>query len=430
MFAGVKRLSLILLGFGAMLLPLATCAQWNETMVQSSPQKDFTAGIYGNADFASNSVTSLFAANLLEGNYIDDNLKQQVVSRLGSTNRIGLLFNYGIYGIWHSDTLKCKHDSGKQNKILNFFFAIRHKAIFNAAFTPDLYNLSFYGNAMYAGKTAQLSPFSLNSLSYQQIEIGAVCTNLGGKAQLGAGLSFLIGQQYLSVAAKNASLYTDPTGQYLQVNTNAQMWQTDTSSGNGIKPTGYGASLDLYFRMPYKIVGKTGTFSVSATDLGFIFWNSKSLYYNKDTGYYYDGVTINSISDLQTVSFNGASKDSLLNKYLPRQKKSFNIAVPATISANSNTDLGKYHAEIGFWYMFNSNSQPYYYLQGDKYLNHGWILSLQAGYGGYETINGSFMVSKQAGKSIFRAALNHLQGIIVPGDFGGAGLYLEYSRIF
>src|SRR6185312_107220 len=164
----------------------------------------------------------------------------------------------------------------------------------------------------------------------------------------------------------------------------------------------------------------------SVTDLGFIFWNTKSVYYNKDTSYYYDGVTINGISDLQNVSFNSTSKDSLQNKYLPRQRKSYYYTIPSTVSANCNTGFGKYHLESGFWYIFNANALGYFYIQGDKYFNHGWMVGLQAGAGGYEFVNSSLILKKQTAKSALTICINHLQGIVVPNYFGGAGAYLEY----
>ena len=67
-------------------------------------------------------------------------------------------------------------------------------------------------------ETAKLSPFNLNSLSYQQLEIGSVCTNIGGKAKLGVGLSFLAGQNCKAINMSTGYLYTDPYGEYIQLN--------------------------------------------------------------------------------------------------------------------------------------------------------------------------------------------------------------------
>lgn len=405
--------------FLCVLSSVRSSAQWNTPITDANHTKDFWSGAYVNADVASNSVTNLFAANIFLGNYIGNGLKKEVTNNFSEFNRIGATLNYGIYGVWHSDTVK--------QRVLNFFFAIRHKAYANAVFSEDAFNLAFYGNAMYAGKTAKLTPLNFNFLTYNQAEIGIVCTNFGGKAEFGVGLSFLAGQQLMGISARSATLYTDPTGQYLQFNSNAEMYMSDTSANHALINS-YGASMDLYFKAPYKISGHSGTITGSVTDLGFMFWNNKSIYYHKDTSYYYDGVTINSISDLQNVGFNTISKDSLQNKYLPLERKSFFYPVPSTLSINTNTDFGKYHLEIGYNYIFNAADIAYVYVQGDKYLPSGWISALQLGYGGYETINAALVFSKQTPNSTFRLAIDHLQGLILPNIFGGAGVYVEYAH--
>ena len=412
----MKRISYILLVISS-IISADINAQWNDAIVQVPAQKNFAGGVYGSADFNSTCITSSFATNILLGNYIGDNLKQQVTSNLGKFNRIGYNLNYGVYGVWHNDSI--------QTRVFNFFFAIRHKSYLNTDFSRDVFNLAFYGNAMYAGQTAKLVPFSLNISSYQQVEIGMVVTNFGGKGVFGLGVSFLTGQQFLAINAQNATLYTDPTGQNLQFNTNTEMYQSDTAVNK--KPVnGYGGSLDLYFKAPLKIGKRNSTISLSLTDIGFMFWNNKSLYYHKDTSYYYDGVNINNITDLQNVSFNSTSKDSLQNKYVPFAKKSFFSSIPSTLSINSTTDFGKYHLELGYWYIFNANAIGYYYVQGDKYLSNNWMAAAQLGFGGYGTVNAELMLSKQTAKSTFRVTLNHIQGLILPTYFGGAGLYLEY----
>ncbi|HSY75855.1 MAG TPA: DUF5723 family protein [Bacteroidia bacterium] len=412
----MKRISYILLVIGT-IISADINAQWSDAMVEIPAQKNFTGGIYGNADFNSTCITTAFATNFLLGNYIGDNLKQEVSSNFNKFNRIGYSLNYGAYGVWHNDSV--------QTRVFNFFFALRHKSYINTDFSRNVFNMAFYGNAMYAGQTAKLVPFSLNMLNYQQAEIGMVVTNFGGKGVFGIGVSFLAGQQFLSINAQNASLYTDPTGQNLQFSTNTEMYQTDTA-GNRKPLNGYGASMDLYFKAPLKIGKRNSTISLSLTDIGFMFWNNKSLYYHKDTSYYYDGVSINNITDLQNVSFNSTSKDSLQNKYIPYAKKSFFSSIPSTLSINSTTDFGKYHLELGYWYIFNANAVGYYYIQGDKYIANKWMAAAQLGFGGYGTVNAELMLSKQTEKSTFRVALNHIQGLILPTYFGGAGLYLEY----
>jgi hypothetical protein len=188
--------------------------------------------------------------------------------------------------------------------------------------------------------------------------------------------------------------------------------------------------MDIYFSMPYKIASKTGILSINASDIGFIQWNSRSLNYNKDTTYTYNGFTINGLNDLQNAAINNLSKDSLQNKYLPLQRKSFYTSIPTTVSINANTDLGKMNLELGAWYIFNANTMPYYYIQGDKNFSHGWFVNLQLGYGGYATYNANIGVAKQIKNTEIKLGVYHLQGIILNNELGGAGLAIELLHTF
>ena len=70
-------------------------AQWDESFIQNPGTGKYLAGVYGNADYSSNTVTSAFAGNFIEDAYSDDNLKNQVSSNLVTNNRLG--FSWTIW---------------------------------------------------------------------------------------------------------------------------------------------------------------------------------------------------------------------------------------------------------------------------------------------------------------------------------------------
>ena len=174
----------------------------------------------------------------------------------------------------------------------------------NATFPADVFNVAFYGNANYAGESAKLSPFNLNAISYQQLEIGFVCTNVFGKAKLGVGVSFLAGQQLqqISMSLQVTCIQTHSDNTFNSIQTQNIMRVIALPVNTHFN--GYGASLDVYFSMPYKLGTKNGDLTISVSDLGFIKWNSKSLTYNKDTSFTYSGITINSLNHLQNAAIN------------------------------------------------------------------------------------------------------------------------------
>ena len=400
---------------------LSSRAQWDDAIIHNPCTGKYLAGIYGIGDYSSGAVTSAFAENFLQGSNLN-NFKDQVSSNLKNANRLGYSLNYGLFAVMYNDTLKHK-------RAFNFFMAVKHKDYLNINFPADVFKLAFYGNASYAGQSAKLSPFSLNAVSYQQVEIGSVCTNFGGKAEFGLGISFLSGQQLQSISLTSGSLYTDPLGESIQLSSDAKYNASDSTPGHTYF-NGYGASLDFYFNAPYKLGHKSGFLTISISDLGFIKWNNRSISYLKDTTYTYNGITVSGLTALQNATFNNTSKDSLQNKYLPLAKKSFYANIPTTLSINTNTDLGKMHLEAGFWYIFNGNSMGYIYVQGDKNFSRGWFTDLQLGYGGYATYNASLGVAKQIKNTAIKLGINHLQGMVLPNKLGGAGVWLEFLHSF
>ncbi|HXB12558.1 MAG TPA: hypothetical protein VNZ45_11260, partial [Bacteroidia bacterium] len=92
----MKRSFLLIISF---ITGFSQCsfAQWDDAMVDNHSSTKFAIGAYGNADFNSNCITTAFAYNFLEGSYLDNNLKQQVSSRLTQINRLGFSLNYGIF---------------------------------------------------------------------------------------------------------------------------------------------------------------------------------------------------------------------------------------------------------------------------------------------------------------------------------------------
>lgn len=412
-----------LLLFIGIIIANMVAAQWNQDLTDSNSRGKYLIGFSADADFSSNALTNSFAYNWLTGNYLSDGLKNQVSVLLSQNNRAGFELNYGMYMVIHSDTSKSK-------RATNYFIALRHKSYLNASFTADDFEVPFFGNAGYAGKTAQLSPFHFESMSYQQVEMGLVCTKIGKGAEFGVGISVLGGQHYLAMNLPAATLYTASTGENLTFNSNAQLMQSDTAQGNMNGINGIGGSLDIYFKAPYKIGTKRGSISVSVSDLGFMWWDKQSLQYQKDTEYSYNGVTINNLNDLQNLTFHTLAADSLQNKYFPYRRGGFFSTIPATLEIKSVTELSpKFRLELGFMNLFNANAASYVYGQGDYLISDKWTTSFQAGYGGYAGLNFAASLCRQFRYSGLSITVNRIQGFVLPAQFGGAGVYAEYSFI-
>lgn len=382
-------------------------------------------GIGGDYDLNSNAFTTSFLSKFYTGGYIDTDLKNSVLNRVKNENRIGANFNYGIYAAF-------KLDSFNHKKNVSVFFSVRDRFHFDSKFSMDFYKVGFYGNSLYAGKTANFNDFSLNLIRYQQLQVGIFSSKLDSAARWGISISFLKGEQYLSVQAKKAELFTSEDGQYIDFNTDLQIAKSDTAH-NGIGAfNGYGSSVDIYFEAPFQTRFGNSKLRVSVSDIGFIRFNKQTLTLKQDSMFHYTGFKVNSFYDLQDSTFGGTSKDSVINAIAPFKKQSFSATLPSILDLNFETHFSKYfHLTEGIRYVFNANYKLLAYVKGNFYLNSNFMISATFGYGGYGNLNYGLGVFAKLGKDFaIYAGSNNIEGFIVPKKACGQGAYISLIKQF
>lgn len=390
---------------------------------EDSPNMHF--GIIGDYDINSNAITNAFTKRFYTGGYIDNDLKNSVLKRIKNSNRVGGNINTGIYYAFKLNPLD------QQNKI-SLFFSLRDRAHFDAAFSKDLFKIGFYGNSQYAGTTANLSNFNINLIRYQQIQAGVFSAKLDSAARWGIGISFLKGEQYLSVLAKKAELFTSVDGQYINLNTELTAEQSDTANKGIGAFNGYGASIDLYFEAPFQTRFGTSKINVSVSDLGAIRFNKETLTVDQDSMLHFSGFQINSIYDLQDSTFASRSKDSIKNTIAPFKKQAHAVTLPSVFNLTFETRFNKYFLLTeGIRYVFNGNYKLLVFLKGDFKIKSKVILSTTFGYGGYGTFNYGLGVSAKLFKNIvIRAGSNNIEGFISPKNTTGQGAYVSLIKNF
>jgi hypothetical protein len=382
-------------------------------------------GIVGDYDLNSNSLTNAFLTKFYTGGYINDDLKNSVLDRVKNQNRVGADLNYGVYAAFKLDSLFHK-------KNLSLFFGVHNREHFDASFSKDLYTVGFYGNSQYAGKTANFDNFNLNFIKYQQIQIGIFSSKLDSAARWGIGVSFLTGEQYATILAKKAELFTSADGQYINFNTSMEVAQSDTAHKSLGAFNGYGASVDIYFEAPFKTRFGNSKLRVSVADIGVIQFNKKSLYLNQDSLFHYSGITVNSIYDLQSSSLGHTTKDSIIKNIAPFKKQSFSVTLPAVFNLSFETQFNKrFLLTEGIRYIYNANYSLFAYLKGNFYITKKFMLSATFGYGGYGTFNYGLGVFANIYKGfIVYAGCNNVDGYIVPNKSSGQGAYISLIKNF
>jgi hypothetical protein len=371
------------------------------------------------------SFTNQFIGKFYKGGFIDVSLKDQISKRTKNSNRIGAELNYGIFAAFRLDSLfKSNH--------FNLFFCIRDRQHVDAHFSKDFYNVTFYGNAMYAGKTADLNAFSFNLIRYQQFQIGLFSTKLDSGARWGVGLSFLKGEQYYSVLARKAQLFTSPDGQYIDFDTDIEMARSNPANKGLNAMNGFGAGMDIFFEAPFQGSLGSSKLTVSVADIGLIRFNDQSVYRKQDSLFHYTGFKIKSIFDLQDSLFLNTSQDSIQNKILPSKTRSVTATLPSTLNLSLETAFGKnFHLTEGIRYIFNANSKLLAYVKASFYFNKSIVLSATAGYGGYGNLNYGMGFGARLGTGLsFYIGSQNLEGYLAPTKTAGQSAYFSLIKNF
>ena len=382
-------------------------------------------GITSNYDLNSTAFTNTFISKFYLGGYINTDLKNTVLNRLKNANQIGGNLNNGVYAAF-----KLQSFGGSKN--ISLFFSVRDRLHFDSQFSGDLYKVGFYGNSQFAGQTANFDNFSLNLIHYQQVQIGLFSSKLDSAARWGIGLSFLKGQQYFSVIANKAELFTSEDGQYINFNTDLTAIQSDPAHTGTGALNGYGASLDLYFEAPFQTRFGDSKLRIAVSDIGLIRFNKQTQQYQQDSVFQYSGIRIDNIYDVQSLALGSKAKDSIINAIAPNHKQAYNATLPAILDLTFETHFTKrFHLIEGIHYVFNANYTTLYYVKAHYYFTPKFMLSATFGYGGYGNLNYGIGVFADLGRGIkLYAGSNNIEGYIAPAKTAGQGVYITLVKSF
>lgn len=369
-------------------------------------------GISGTLGTFSNSLTNNFVNSFYQGKYISADLKG--ASKLANNNFFlasGSL-DWFLTGFFpHSK--RCGYlISGSQN----YFAGIK--------FSRDYYNIVFYGNSMFAGKTADLSGFSLNYTDYQKIKFGLFRRFLAhNNLTFFSAISIVNGVNNYSIRFNDAHISTSEDGEYLNLDANYDYRSTKAadSTGNG---RGIGFSTD--FMLSYRFVKSQITISLTLEDAGTVYWNDQSTLVNHDTSISYTGVDITSLFDLGSANFNSFSIDSLKKQFYYSQAKKgeYKTSLPRKISFEM--DIPFLHNNLilspgAYCYQASVMPAPVIYLAGKKFFNindnNNLAALFQLSYGGNSSdIRLGLGTEIKIHRFRFRIASGNIIGFIKPDN--------------
>jgi hypothetical protein len=383
---------------------------------------NYLLGGYGGYEANSSALDRDFMSTLYKGGFIDNEMKDRVSKRLMNNNRLGIDLNYALYYAWKPDTFF--HNKSD----VSLFVQLKNNEHFDTQFTKDLFLLGFYGNRQFAGDTAFLNNTSARLLRFQELQFGVLWSGLDSTARLGIGVSLINAEQYFSVSAKRAELYTSADGGYIDFGATMDVYTSDTSNTGYGAFNGFGVAADFFFEAPYKGKRK-GMISISASDVGLLFWNKSSQRYSTDSTYHYEGVEVESILEADN-STSQLSPDSLLSS-IASSKQSFAVSVPATLHIRQASYFGRFELVKGFRYVFNTSYKGFFYLEGNYSFGNRLRAGITTGFGGYGRFSFGANVSKVFNNRTYMSiGSSHLEGFVAPKRFAGQAVYVSLRQKF
>ncbi|MBK5284631.1 MAG: hypothetical protein JJE25_04460 [Bacteroidia bacterium] len=374
--------------------------------------------------FGSNGITNEFFNSYFLNRYINDELKNKVINRLGnSNNRLGAGFNTSLYFTYKTKQLN------NVNKL--FFAGISNRNFAEWLFSRDLFTLLFKGNKSYAGKTADFDATHFRLYQYQKMTWGTMnVTDDVSKVSYGFSGSLLIGQQLQDINV-SGNLFTSDNGEFLDLRANGNLHASDSAHSSLASVNGLGVSGDLFFHYN---VSELFKISFSVNDFGLMKWNDKTSLVSVDTNFHFEGVNVNDLFDFSDSVFTNSSlSDSAqAEQFLTHRKtQSYSVVLPA-------------RAALELTYLLNDSTVSLTLrdevMSGDAYRNLatlrlGWkatgkiILSFEASYGGYGNLNAgiiaSFLVKKNYSLTIGSHAVN---GFIAPAFSTSQGAFVSLKK--
>jgi hypothetical protein len=388
--------------------------------------------------YGSNQITNEFISSLYQGMFIDSSLKKAVYEGLSEKNKLGGEFNFSISG-----KLKPHYKTAAAAVSSRTSYWVKAGGRDLAAFTfsDDLFKLIFDGNSQYAGQSIDLGNSNLTSLQYQYIGFGiekgfSMLTEDGEKNEdeysvYGAGISFIKGSDHIQMKMDKAILYTQEDGEYIDLDLIYDLKQSDTGHTNYAAFNGFGAGIDMYYRIFTK---NKSQLSLSISDVGFIRWDNNSLQSSSDTTYHFEGIEITNIFELlDTTASEQNFEDTLVNEFIPQtQKKSYTSILPAQLHLHYIMPIGatKFFVSGGIKYMYMPGFPPKFYV-GCEWYSKSFDVITSVAYGGYTTLSWDLRLRKTFLKTFdIYAGINNVFGYILPAKTTAQGAYLALSKRF
>lgn len=388
------------------------------------PDAGTEISIDGDGLIGSDAITTKFMNTYAGNKFIEKSVKDGSFTKMGSRSKIGSYLNAGAY-------MKTRHTHSDDSTETYLKLALRYRTHFNSSFPADLFGLYFYGNKKFAGTQADISDFNYEAIQYQQLQFGYGKIKKSGSSEFEyyGGISFLNGQSYLDISTTRGSIYTQPDGEYADLDIRLESRQSDTTKSNFGSSNGLGASLDLM--VSYKMENEI-RISLSATDIGMIAWNNKTSYFVVDTTYRFEGLSVNNLFD--SLYLDITSEAEFVDGFKEdRKKEGFTSVLPARFQLEVSKPFLDHKLEVyvGVNHFLNADYTPQVIAGGNYFISKSFVAGISAGFGGYTEFSAGITLGADLGHGfIITAGTNYLTGLIDQDNSTAEGGYGSLRFMF
>lgn len=393
------------LAFAFLLLTIAARAQfvplYTDSVVDLPGRWNHRIRVEGALDFNTSAVRNELPWALYRGGHVERELRERSADQLRADNTAGFVLGARIGWTGRDCFLGKRH--------WRPVVSIAQQEIMGLRFTEDLFRLTFFGNAAYADRTADLSPSAFQRMSFRSAGVGVTDDRTGSFLRL----DLVQGGSFTEVDVSAADLYTAPDGRLLSTSLNGHFHASDTAGNGYERYNGLGASLSGR----WSIALANGKFQVAvgADDLGFVRWNGHSVHLEKDTLIDYRGVDVTDLLDIDGAligeeqlrdTFGLHFTAGAHNTLLP-----FRAALDVVMRVDDRTRAGIVVAQRNL-----TGHIPEVTLHADRRLGTGTLLGAGLTYGGA----GGIRVGASARMRLCRwlwadLAIPHLPGLLLAG---------------
>lgn len=401
-----------------LLLPFTLSAQfYHEVYNDWTP--GYSIGVFGRYQMASNAVTASLSNAIYTGSPLSREAREATLGLLRSSNRMGVDGDYGLF-------FRHLPDSAKG---IGYFIRIADRYQAHTTFSDDLLNVGMFGNARFAGQTADMGPLTLQYHNYKQYEIGLlkVWEKPKTKWHLGVGLSFLTGNQAVVADFEEASLFTDADGEYLDIVLHGSLVTSSIASTQYFAGMGYGFSASVHVGMQGEKFGWT----FQLDDLGMLSWGSRLREHDVDTVARFEGAAIDLFGDDPFVSVN---LDTITKQLVTsRDGNGFVTPTAGSIRAEGSYRLNAkdWRIYLGVHHRFALGYFPLIYVGTSAPLPKRFYIDGRFAYGGFGSWNIGLELRKNFGGHVaVRMGTFNLEGYLLPNVATGQSAYVGLTGYF